>query len=239
VSIANDGQEAVAKLALQPFDLVLMDVQMPAMDGLEATVDIRGRERGTGGHVPIVAMTAHAMKGDRERCLEAGMDGYIAKPIRPRELYETIAQVMESASLGDGARPGRSEQAPPSAADAAGDEAEPASAFDREAALERVDGQQKTLRELAHVFVEECPKQMREIEAALVRHDTAALRRAAHTIKGSADIFAAAPAVRAAQRLEYVAETDDSEEQSEAWLRLHDELERLLPQIRELEVQAV
>jgi two-component system, sensor histidine kinase and response regulator len=91
VVVASTGKEALAALDWQTFDLILMDVQMPEMDGFEATVAIRAREQATGRHVPIVAMTAHAMQGDRERCLEAGMDGYVAKPIQSKELLRAIA----------------------------------------------------------------------------------------------------------------------------------------------------
>jgi len=94
VSVTSNGREALAALQSSPFDLVLMDVQMPEMDGLEATRVIRARERGTGRHLPILAMTAHALKGDRERCLEAGMDGYIAKPIRAEELFDAIDRLF-------------------------------------------------------------------------------------------------------------------------------------------------
>ena len=94
VSVAEDGQLALACLDHETFDVILMDVQMPVMDGLEATREIRQRERLSGGHTPIIAMTAHALKGDRERCLEAGMDGYLAKPVRAKDLYETIEAVL-------------------------------------------------------------------------------------------------------------------------------------------------
>ena len=90
VVIAGNGKEAIEALEKERFDLVLMDVQMPEMSGFEATAALRERERTTGGHVPIVAMTAHAMKGDRERCLEAGMDGYVSKPMQAKELLEAI-----------------------------------------------------------------------------------------------------------------------------------------------------
>jgi signal transduction histidine kinase/CheY-like chemotaxis protein/ABC-type phosphate/phosphonate transport system substrate-binding protein len=94
VVVANNGREAVEAWDKEPFDVVLMDVQMPEMDGFEATAAIRKREEATGGHTPIVAMTAHAMKGDRERCLEAGMDGYVTKPIKASTLFAEIDRVL-------------------------------------------------------------------------------------------------------------------------------------------------
>lgn len=241
VSVANNGQEAVAKLALQPFDLVLMDVQMPAMDGLEATAAIRARERETGKHVPIIAMTAHAMKGDREVCLESGMDGYISKPIHPRELYDTIAEVLQQ-------QPAK-EAAPPAPACTADDHAHadnaaadhPATphdldspAFDHEAALDRVEGREEALQQLARLFLDECPRWMGEIESGLTTHDLPTLRRAAHTLKGSADIFAAHPVVDAALRLELMAQEGDLKEAPEAWSHLQAEVDRLIREIREL-----
>ena len=96
VTTAGNGREAVATLERQEFDLVLMDVQMPEMDGFEATGVIREREQTTGGHVPIIAMTAHAMKGDEEQCLRAGMDGYVTKPVRQEELFRTIDRMLAS-----------------------------------------------------------------------------------------------------------------------------------------------
>ena len=90
VVAASSGQEAIDRFQREPIDLVLMDVQMPEMDGFQTTAAIRALERATGKHVPIIAMTAHAMKGDEERCLNAGMDGYLAKPIRPQAMYELV-----------------------------------------------------------------------------------------------------------------------------------------------------
>ena len=98
VVVANTGQNAVRLWAEQPFDLILMDVQMPDMDGLEATAAIRRREQPSGTHIPIVAMTAHAMSGDRQRCLDAGMDDYTSKPIRGPELLELITRYSKTAS---------------------------------------------------------------------------------------------------------------------------------------------
>jgi CheY-like chemotaxis protein len=94
---APDGRRAVEALEREPVDLVLMDMQMPEMNGFEATAAIRSRERTTGTRVPIVALTAHAMTGDRERCLAAGMDAYVSKPIEPRELFAAIDRVVPAA----------------------------------------------------------------------------------------------------------------------------------------------
>jgi len=96
VTIVGDGREALAALEKDHFDLVLMDVQMPGVDGLQATAAIREKEQSSAGHLPIIAMTAHAMKGDRERCLAAGMDGYVPKPIRPSELFREIQRLVDS-----------------------------------------------------------------------------------------------------------------------------------------------
>ncbi len=94
VTVANNGREALDYIGREKFALVLMDVQMPEMDGLETTVAIRENERTSGEHVPIVALTAHAMHGDRERCLEAGMDGYVTKPVVQQILFQTMADVL-------------------------------------------------------------------------------------------------------------------------------------------------
>jgi two-component system sensor histidine kinase/response regulator len=101
VVVASDGREALAALEREAFAVVLMDVQMPEMGGMEATAAIREREQGTGRHVPIVAMTAHAMQGDRERCLAAGMDAYLSKPIRREELLEIIRQWAAGVAAGE------------------------------------------------------------------------------------------------------------------------------------------
>jgi CheY-like chemotaxis protein len=96
VVVARNGKEAIAALASQEFDVVFMDVEMPEMDGLEATAVIRVEEEQTGKHMPIIAMTAHAMKGDRERCLEAGMDDYVSKPIRPQQLFAALESAVRN-----------------------------------------------------------------------------------------------------------------------------------------------
>jgi CheY-like chemotaxis protein len=101
VSVVADGRAALAALEKELFDVVLMDVQMPEMDGFEATASIRAKEKSTGGHIPIIALTAHSLKADQERCLAAGMDGYISKPIRTNELFATIEKVLAEVSASD------------------------------------------------------------------------------------------------------------------------------------------
>jgi CheY-like chemotaxis protein len=99
VTVTSNGHQALAALDEENYDVVLMDVQMPEMDGFEATSAIRVKESRTGAHIPIIAMTAHAMTGDRERCLAAGMDGYVSKPIHAKELFEAIETLLKVPSL--------------------------------------------------------------------------------------------------------------------------------------------
>ena len=186
VTAVENGREAVESVrgaGAGGFDLVLMDVQMPEMDGFEASRAIRDLERETGGHVPIVALTAHALKGDRERCLAAGMDGYLAKPI---DLDQLVAAVE-----GLGAVPGASAKAPGASP-----------GFDEVAALARVGGDRKLLREVVRLFRADYPKTLRAIAAALRRKRGEDLRLAAHALKGSVATFGANEAREAALRLE-------------------------------------
>ncbi len=173
------------------FDVVLMNVQMPEMDGFEATAAIRDREKTTGVHAPIVAMTAHAMKGDRERCLAAGMDGYVSKPLQPMELFATI-ESLASAPLGRSAE----------MAGATNPKADTEPALDEARALHCVDGDAELLQELIAIFQDECPRWQADIHDAIVRQDATQLRIAAHTLRGAVTNFGATAAHDAAQRLE-------------------------------------
>ena len=212
VVVVNNGRAAVEQVAAQPFDVVLMDVQMPDMDGIEATAAIRQAETPTGGHIPIVAMTAHAMKGDRDRFLAAGMDGYVAKPVRPHELYAAVEGLHRAL---------RREFAP---ADVF---------FEWDAALERVGGDEAMLRDLAEMFFAECPKLMQQIRGHIAGADGPELRRAAHTLRGSAQVFGAEATAEAAHRLEEIGREEAFADAGEALALLEDEVARLLPALRE------
>jgi len=219
VVVVPDGQQAVDAVESQPFDLVLMDVQMPVMGGFEAAAAIREREKTTGRHLPIIAMTAHAMKGDRERCLEAGMDGYVPKPIRSEELFEAIDTVL--------AGPAASSLDAPAAQAAQG-------VFDRAAALSRLEGDAELLSELAAIFLEDSPRLMQKLREAIDRLDSEELARTAHTLKGSVGNFAALPALEAAQHLEAVAKAGNLVDAEKAYLALEEEIQRLRPALEAL-----
>ena len=180
VVVVGNGREALAALVSQPFDLVLMDVQMPQMDGLEAATAIRAREKISGGHVPIIAMTAHALKGDRELCLAAGMDEYIAKPIRAHALFDVIEAVVPPA-------------APAPASQQVIDWAETLAGF---------QGDRRLLRTLVEAALKEVPALLAAAAEAVAQADASKLRLSAHTLRGSLHYFAGAPAIEPLSRLE-------------------------------------
>jgi CheY-like chemotaxis protein len=187
VTASNNGREALEALMAERFDLILMDVQMPEMDGFEATASIRQQELATGAHIPIIAMTAHAMKGDRERCLEAGMDDYISKPIQPEELFKLIGELMSAPRQPAAQAPGQGIQA---------------AVFNQAEALELVEGDQELLAELVELFSGDCPRLLTEIRQSIAHSEGPSLERAAHALRGSASNFGAKGVVALAQQLE-------------------------------------
>ena len=209
---ATDGHEVLELLARETVDLILMDVQMPGLDGLEATRRIREREQRTGEHVPIVVLTAHAMKGDRERCLAAGADDYLAKPIAPASLAAVLDRylVLSAARVAgreelDGERP-----------------------LDFEALLmDRLEGDRELLGEMAKMFESEAGTLVGKTRAALERGDFPALLRTVHTLKGAVANFGTGPAFRAAEELEAAARGGSAERAMEAREKLESELRRL------------
>lgn len=214
--VASTGTQALAALENQRFDVVLMDVQMPEMDGLEATAYIREQEQTTGAHIPIIAMTAHVMQGDRERCLEAGMDDYVAKPIQAEALFETIERLLPDVA--------------PTDAEPVPDVSRPATdVFDQASTLRRVDGDRDLLRELVGLFGEACTEMLEEMQNAIQKQDAMRLRQSAHTLKGEASNFGAAATVAAALRLEVMGRDESLADANAAYTDLENALEHLLP----------
>ena len=220
VLVAPDGRAAVEAWAREPFDLIFMDIQMPDMDGFEATEAIRDQEKGTGKHVPIVAMTAHAMKGTEERCLEAGMDGYVSKPLQIGELLRVLEKFVPAP---DAVIPVTLPEAPASPDSAA----EETPAIDLEAALERVEGDRDLLNEIIGLFLEEAPTRMDEIRTALAGQNGPALERAAHSLKGSIGYFGAPAVFEAARLVEFAGRDSDWDEAAPAVAAL----EQVLPPV--------
>lgn len=200
VTVAHNGNEALQLIRRHNFELALMDVQMPEVDGLEVTERIRAAEVGRSEHLPIIAMTAHAMKGDRERCLEAGMDAYVSKPIRPAELFSAIENVSShvNRAASDGAA---NASAGPDATISGHDDGQ----IDRAALLKTMGGSQELVRELCGVCQQECSQLRQQMESAMIARDARAVARAAHSLKGAVGTFEAAAVYDAAQRLEAIA----------------------------------
>jgi len=216
VTVVPNGKEAVAQLETRRFDVVLMDIQMPEMDGLEATALVRAREKRAGGRVPIVAMTAHVMKGDRERCLEAGMDGYVPKPVNSQTLLSAIASVTgtspaERARFDD--RGGN-------------DDLEP---VDWNRARQVVQGDERLLKEIAETFIGELPGMMHAIRRSCKNGNHNELKRAAHTLKGALGHWGARQAVSVADRLEDMASGNETRRLGETVSELEQEIARVKP----------
>jgi CheY-like chemotaxis protein/HPt (histidine-containing phosphotransfer) domain-containing protein len=216
VTAVQSGRQALDAIEHNEFDLVLMDIQMPELDGLSTTRQIRERERATGRHLPIVAMTAHALKGDREQCLSAGMDGYVTKPVRARELFDAIAEV-----LGESARREPTEIPPPPP--------DASRIMDWSVALDAVQGDRELLKEIVAAFLEEYPGLLAEIRRTIDRGDAPGLRMAAHRLKGSMRYFAATRAFDNAYILETKGRENDLADTAAPLAVLEGEIDRLAP----------
>jgi two-component system sensor histidine kinase/response regulator len=198
-AVAN-GREAVRSLELIPYDMVLMDVQMPEMDGLEATAAIRSPESVvTNRDVPIIAMTAHAMKGDRDRCLEAGMNDYVSKPVNSDELHKVInrqlAITMDEETPDEGGKPSGKKKT---------------DIFDRAELLERVGGDEGILVEVLMAGIKTIPGQLKELDQALAENDTDRISKLGHSIKGAAANLAAHKIRDLAKELEEAGKKGDT-----------------------------
>ncbi|MFT5373427.1 MAG: PAS domain S-box-containing protein, partial [Candidatus Latescibacterota bacterium] len=215
VTVVSGGAQAVEISAQQSFDVVLMDVQMPEMDGLAATRAIRSREaENSTARLPIIGLTAHAMQGDRERCIEAGMDDYVAKPIDPEVLYATLAATA--------ADPGRTSPTVSSNSSTKGD-------LDLSAALERCAGDEQLLIDLIAIFREDWPDYVQRMDSDIAAGDAAALSRSAHAIKSPLASIGLDIALAYAVKLEQISEELQFIEAAEICDMLRRELERVNP----------
>lgn len=210
VTVVNNGHEAVNTFGNDRFDMILMDVQMPYMDGFEATKRIRAiEELDDGKRLPIIAMTAYAMKGDREKCLDAGMDGYLAKPVNSRELACVIDNVSTNLDLQEDSPSGSSENKP---------------VVNLTGLLESVGGNRELFDEMLAIFSEDSPKLLSEIDLAIGNKDSDGLRIAAHSLKSMVAGLGAASAAEAALKLENMGRSLDMSYAREAFVLLESEL---------------
>jgi two-component system sensor histidine kinase/response regulator len=224
VVVVGNGRQALDAIEKRSFDLVLMDVQMPEMDGLEATQQLRKREYGTGRHQAVVAMTALVMQGDRERCLSVGMDGYLSKPIRPQELDE----VLDSYLAKDRVDKHLPEIMHPLLPSVSGEEL-----------LERIDGDREFLSELIELFKQDYPSQVLLARKAIGENDAASLQRVAHTLKGALGNLAAPVGSGLAVELESLGKEGDLAVAGKKLSELEAELPRVVEALQDLCLEVV
>jgi CheY-like chemotaxis protein/nitrogen-specific signal transduction histidine kinase len=213
--VASNGRQVLDILAVERFDLVLMDVQMPELDGMEVTAAIRKKEHDHGGHLPIIAMTARAMKGDRERCLAAGMDGYLAKPIKPLALFELIQSTV---------CPQHTEETKREAPHRDEDEI-----MDADDLLLRTQGDSRLIRELVQLFLESYQDRLMQLRDSVGKKDARTTEFLAHSLKSSVGNFSAWGAFAAAERLENMARKNEMGTASQAFAELQRQIARLEP----------
>ena len=224
VAIAENGEEALARIAEETFDVALMDVQMPRLGGIEAARAIRENEKDGEGRLPIIALTAHAMDGDRDKCLAAGMDEYLSKPVEIDALFEAIRRVVpaQSPERKAGQLPGQEES---SAGAGSG-------AFDEVELMGRLEGDVRLLAEVVDEFLRTCPGVLSAIGQAVDSRDSQALEHAAHMLKGAVATLAAKPAFDAALNLEMMGRHGQLEAAGEALGLLEERISSLTSALR-------
>ena len=217
VTLAINGSEAVELMRLNSFDLVLMDIQMPVMGGVEATQRIREAERKTGGHIPIIAVTAHAMAGDAKKYLSAGMDGYLSKPVESSLLQAEIGRLTKA--------PVHKEK------EAVKEKVSNSLDFDQRELLARVDNDRELLHDLLRIFKEEFPRQLQVLHEAVGSGDGERVTAAAHTMKGMLLNLAASQSAASAERLEQLGRIGEKSGFQEALAAFERDTTRLLPHL--------
>ncbi len=228
VVVAGNGRQAIDKISEQAFDVVFMDVQMPEMDGVTATGEIRKREQATGKHIPIVAMTAHAMKGDKEKCLQAGMDDYVSKPIRRKDLADVIARISArflTAGPADGE--------PAAESNNCGDEVT-RMILDEVALLEECDNDKSLLGRMVEIFDRDARERLPRLREAVRSGNAEAVKQEAHALKGGVGTFYAKASYDTAYALENMG-AGGNLSQAETTLRtLESQLQSLRKRLDEL-----
>ncbi|HEY6333209.1 MAG TPA: PAS domain S-box protein, partial [Blastocatellia bacterium] len=217
VVAVDSGQQALLALEREPFGLVLMDIQMPGMTGFEAVAEIRKREHKTGGRIPVIALTAYAMEGDKERCLTAGMDAYLSKPIRGREMLQCIAEVMSIPPPAE----------PQPAADGGPFEN---TSIDYHALLDSVCGKKVLVQAAVNLFLRKCPTLISQMNEAVLGGDPSLLQRSAHSMKGSSNMLSPA-AASSVLRLEKMGRNQDMAGARQELDSLRVEIERVEPEL--------
>ncbi len=231
VTIANNGRQAVDTWGQRAFDVILMDVQMPDLDGLEATRQIRRLEAGSTRRTPIIALTAHALKGDEERCLDAGMDAYVTKPIRAPLLFEKLAAFCSSQDANG--RINCSDQPAESPATSAARAAANTKFINWDRASDVVGGDIALLHEVLNAVLQECPVLMQALDGALAQKDSATARRAAHTILGNMRAICAEIPMEHAARVEECVKSDQLSAIAELVADLRTHCEDVYQEIRQ------
>ena len=224
VVVARNGQIVLSMLLTLRFDLVLMDIQMPELDGLTVTRRIRESEQSTPQHLPIIAMTAHAMKGDRERCIAAGMDGYVSKPISYPLLAAAIAGAVGEKNYVTTGPPLTTHKEHAGAALGI--------AWDRAATLERLGGDTKLLQEVMAIFLEEAPRHMAALGEALTQSNAQVIEEIAHTLKGELGYLGMSGISQEAAELEKLGRTSDLRSATQIYERLEAQVSALLTSVR-------
>ena len=209
VRLAENGREAVRLYHLERPDLILMDVQMPELDGIGATREIRAIEGSSGHHTPIIAMTAHAMSGDSERCLLAGMDAYLSKPLINELLLKTIESIVKD---GHAARVPATITSPP---------------FSRAILLDKLDGDTELLNRVTSLFMENAPAYLAQMGQAIAQRNGVALAKSAHTLLSSLGIFGAYRARDIVRTLQVTGEMENFDEAKEHFMELKNETDRI------------
>jgi CheY-like chemotaxis protein len=226
--VASNGAEAITAVESEAFDLILMDVQMPEVDGFRAAAAIRAGEAARGGRTPIVAVTAHAVKGDRERCLAAGMDGYLSKPLRGQELRRIIDDVL---------REGRAHYSPGPGCDSA---AGPTGGIlDTATALALLEGDEALFAELVDLYLGELPRLLAELRGALAAGELLAVGHGAHRLSGLAKTLASSAACDAAVRLEEASRKGDRAAVADSSAKVESQFTRLQRALAGLRLQRV